>query len=125
MKETKYLYPFTAVVGQGPHTSDCTKSKARELLSELEYKLLVCFPNSHASHTSFSLLAFSNKGGYNLPRRSCNYSRVSLLYPVLPSLETASADFTLGSPAAPDWSLISLYSCTIAEIVSSREGIFG
>jgi hypothetical protein len=40
-------------------------------------------------------------------------------------LEIASADFTLGSPAAPDWSLILLYSCTIAEIVSSREGIFG
>jgi hypothetical protein len=54
-------------VGQGPHTSECTKSKARELLlPELEYKLLMCFPNSHASHTSFSLLAFSNKGGYNL-----------------------------------------------------------
>jgi hypothetical protein len=67
MKETKYLYPFTTVVGQGPHTSECTKLKARELLlPELEYELLVCFPNSYASHTSFYLLAFSNKGGYNL-----------------------------------------------------------
>jgi hypothetical protein len=69
MKETKYLNPFTAVVGQGPHTSKCTKSKTKELLlPELEYELLVCFPNSHASQNNFSLLAFSNKGGYNLPK---------------------------------------------------------
>jgi hypothetical protein len=67
MKETKYLYPFTAVVRQVPHTSECTKSKTRELLlPELEYELLVCFPNSHASQTNFSLLVFSNKDGYNL-----------------------------------------------------------
>jgi hypothetical protein len=62
MKETKYLNPFTAVVGQGPHTSK------ELLLPELEYELLVCFPNSHASQNNFSLLAFSNKGGYNLPK---------------------------------------------------------
>src|SRR3954466_14712028 len=80
MNVTNHLNPFILGVGQGPHTSECTRAKGSELRSPiLLYVERVCFASSHASHTSLFLSTLFSISGYNLfipskdicPSRQC------------------------------------------------------
>src|SRR4051812_33134455 len=80
MNVTNHLNPFILVVGQEPHTSECTRAKGSKLRSPiLLYVERVCFASSHASHTSLFLSTLISNSGYNLfipskdicPSRQC------------------------------------------------------